>query len=307
MRGKEEDHGAELPEKRRPPDRGGCPAAAGRDGPAHLSGQRPGRRGDGAVPAGAGGLLALCHAGNGGGLGGGYPADGGGAGPGPGTGAGDAGASGGHGAAAGRGGYGGAVWAGRGRCPVVAGRCAGSGRTAGVGLRDALDGPLGCAAGLLYRPAAGGAQRAEPAGGAERAHRDHLVRVGMGERAGRERPLHGGAGRHGGERSGVGLYPAAVLPWGGGACVRRRKGPTACRPCPAALGDPVAGGGRAVPCQRPAHGGEHAGARLPDGLPAGCRGPQCRGGPVRQPEGDGPASAHLSLWAAGEPFGAADA
>ncbi|EEU96223.1 hypothetical protein FAEPRAA2165_02180, partial [Faecalibacterium duncaniae] len=37
------------------------------------------------------------------------------------------------------------------------------------------------------------------------------------------------------------------------------------------------------------------------------RGPQCRGGPVRQPEGDGPASAHLSLWAAGEPFGAADA
>lgn len=68
-----------------------------------------------------------------------------------------------------------------------------------------------------------------------------------------------------------------------------------------------AGGGRAVPCQRPAHGGEHAGARLPDGLPAGCRGPQCRGGPVRQPEGDGPASAHLSLWAAGEPFGAADA
>ena len=43
------------------------------------------------------------------------------------------------------------------------------------------------------------------------------------------------------------------------------------------------------------------------GLPAGCRGPQCRGGPVRQPEGDGPASAHLSLWAAGEPFGAADA
>ena len=101
--------------------------------------------------------------------------------------------------------------------------------------------------------------------------------------------------------------PAAVLPWGGGACVRRRKGPTACRPCPAALGDPVAGGGRAVPCQRPAHGGEHAGARLPDGLPAGCRGPQCRSGPVRQPEGDGPASAHLSLRAAGEPFGAADA
>ncbi len=94
----------------------------------------------------------------------------------------------------------------------------------------------------------------------------------------------------------------------GRRCVRSaQKGPTACRPCPAALGDPVAGGGRAVPCQRPAHGGEHAGARLPDGLPAGCRGPQCRGGPVRQPEGDGPASAYLPLRAAGEPFGAADA
>ena len=51
VRGKEEDYGAELPEKRRPPDRGGCPAAAGRDGPAHLSGQRPGRRGDGSVIA----------------------------------------------------------------------------------------------------------------------------------------------------------------------------------------------------------------------------------------------------------------
>ncbi len=52
-------------------------------------------------------------------------------------------------------------------------RAAGSLR--GVGLRDALDGPLGCAAGVLYRPAAGGAQRAEPAGGAERRHRSHLA------------------------------------------------------------------------------------------------------------------------------------
>lgn len=39
--------------------------------------------------------------------------------------------------------------AGRGRCPVVAGRCAGGGRAAGVGFRDALDGPLGCAAGFF--------------------------------------------------------------------------------------------------------------------------------------------------------------
>ena len=100
-------------------------------------------------------VRALCHAGNGGGLGGGHPADGRGAGPEPGTGAGDAGAAGGHGAAAGCGGHGGAVRAGRGRCPVVAGRCAGSGRTAGVGLRDALDGPLGCAAGVRLSPGGG--------------------------------------------------------------------------------------------------------------------------------------------------------
>lgn len=35
-----------------------------------------GGEGMGAVPAGAGGLRAFCHAGNGGGLGGGHPADG---------------------------------------------------------------------------------------------------------------------------------------------------------------------------------------------------------------------------------------
>ncbi len=89
-----------------------------------------------------------------------------------------------HGAAAGRGGHGGAVRAGRGRCPVVAGRCPGGRRAAGVGLRDAMDGRVGCAAGVFYRPAAGGAQRAEPAGRADRPHRHHLGRAGPGDALG---------------------------------------------------------------------------------------------------------------------------
>ena len=45
-------------------------------GPAHLAGKRAGRRGDGPLPAGAGGVFTVRHAGNGGRFGGGYPAHG---------------------------------------------------------------------------------------------------------------------------------------------------------------------------------------------------------------------------------------
>ncbi len=62
-----------------------------------------------------------------------------------------------------------------------------------------------------------------------------------------------------------------------------------------------------MPRQRPAHRREYAGPRLPCGLSAMLR-RACRGsGPVRKPEGDGPAPADLSLRAAGEPVRPPDA
>ena len=83
---------------------------------------------------------------------------------------------------------------------------------------------------------------------------------------------------------------------------RPGRGPAPRRAAP--VGDPVAGRGRPVRGQRPAHRRKYAGARLPDGL----SGPAGRGGePVRRAEGDGPAAGELPVWAAGQPGGAADA
>ena len=64
-------------------------------------------------------------------------------------------------------------------------------------------------------------------------------------------------------------------------------------------------GGRVL--ARPAHRREHAGARLPCGISGERRRAQRSTGAVRGAQGHGSAAAHLSLWAAGEPFGAADA
>lgn len=103
----------------------------------------------------------------------------------------------------------------------------GRGRSAGGSIRDALDGRLGGAAGVLHRPAAGGAQRAQPAGGTDRPHRGRLCGVGAGDLTGLgERPkVHRGAGGHGPERGSFGLYDAPVLPPGGPALLCREKGP----------------------------------------------------------------------------------
>ena len=60
----------------------------------------------------------------------------------------------------------------------------GLGAFAGGSLRDALDGRLGGAAGVLHRPAAGGAQRAQPAGGTDRPHRGRLCGAGAGDLTG---------------------------------------------------------------------------------------------------------------------------
>ena len=110
---------------------------------------------------------------------------------------------------------------------LVAGRCPGRGRSAGGSIRDALDGRLGGAAGVLHRPAAGRAQRAQPAGGTDRPHRGRLCGVGAGDLTGLgSRPkVHRGAGGHGPERGRLGLYDAPVLPPGGPALLCRGKGP----------------------------------------------------------------------------------
>ena len=146
-------------------------AAAGGHGAAHLSGQCAGRRGDGAVSAGAGGLFAVCHAGHGGHCSGsGPPADrraeprcrcr-------PGNDAVPAGSRAGPGAAGndGTGAAGGAGGA------VVAGGSPGSRSTPGVFPRDAMDGGLFGAARFFSGAAADQSQCAQSAGGADGAHR----------------------------------------------------------------------------------------------------------------------------------------
>ncbi len=193
---------AELSEKRSPDDRGGHPAPSGGHGAAHLAGERSGRRGDGTVPAGAGGLFALRHAGDGGRLGGGHPPDGRRAGPQPGGGPGDASPSPAGGGRAGRAGAGGAVRAGGPCRKMVAGRCPGSGGAACLVAGPAVDGGVVGTAGLFHRPAAGGAKRPEPAGRTDCPHRHRLLCAGAGRRPrlGRGRALHGSAGRNGGQR-----------------------------------------------------------------------------------------------------------
>ena len=190
---------------------------------------------------------------------------------------------------------------------MVAGRCPRRRCAAGGGIRPALDGGLSGAARLFHCPAAGRPQRGEPARGADGPHLGHLVRAGAGPCAGRGRQVHGRSGSNGPQRDGLGLPDASVLPAGGGVRIRCGPGPTPHGPGKAPVGDPLARGGRALPCQCAPHGGEHAGARLPDGLSAGCRGPQRRRGPVWKSEGNGPAPADLSVRAAGEPVGPADA
>ena len=69
----------------------------------------------------------------------------------------------------------------------------------------------------------------------------------------------------------------------------------------------VAGRGRKVPCQRLAYSGKYAGACLFGRISGGGRWAQCSGGAVRQLERHGAAAADLSLWAAGQFVGAADA
>ena len=303
-------HAAELPEKRGAAYRVGCGAASGRAWSAYLAGQRAGRRGHGAVPAGAGGVLAFCHAGHGGRLGGSYPAHGRRTqrpGHCPRCGPGNAAASAGGGASAGavcrR-----AAAGNSGSCgPVVAWRCPRCRSVARFSAGNAMDGSVCGPAGIFHCPAACVAQRVQPAGGADGAHRAGGAGAHPYRRAGSRAALYAGAGFHSGQRSCLSGADAAVLPAGGRPLLCRDKSGAPGAACPPPVGDPVAGGGRPGAFQRPAHGGKYAGARLPCSVSGGCRRAQRRAGAVRRAEGHGSAAAHLSVRAAGEPFGASDA
>ena len=190
---------------------------------------------------------------------------------------------------------------------MVAGGCPGCRGAAGIGLRDAVDGGLGGAARLFYCAAAGIAQRGESTDRADGSDRGHLVRPEPGRGAGRGRQVHRRPCGNGPERSRLLRDDGPVLPAGGGIRIRCGPCPTPGGPGQAAVGDPVASGGRALPCQRAPHRRKYAGARVPDGLSAARRGPQRRRGPIRQFERDGPAAADLSLRAAGELVRSADA
>ena len=192
---------------------------------------------------------------------------------------------------------------------MVAGRCPGSGGAACLVAGPAVDGGVVGTAGFFHRPAAGGAKRPEPAGRADRPHRHRLLCAGAGRRPrlGRWRALHGSAGGNGGQRGRQYRADGTFLPQRGPPLLRY----AACLPPAGAgkapLGHPLAGGGRTLSRQRSPHRGEYAGAGLPGSLSAVFR-RACRSrGPVRQPQGDGPASADLSLRTAGEPFRPADA
>ena len=142
-----------------------------------------------------------------------------------------------------------------------------------LGAGAAVDGDLGGAARLFSGAAAGGAQRAQPAGRADGAH----CRGGVGAfphagLAGRQ-PLRAGAGGYRPERGRIHRPDGTVLPAGGGTLLRQHSAAPAKGGVPAAVGHPVAGGGRQGAFQRAAHRREYAGARLPcgvsGGLPAG--------------------------------------
>lgn len=241
-------HAAELFEKCGAAHRFRRGAAAGRHGPAHLAGKRAGRRGDGPLPTGAGGVFAVRHAGNGGRFGGGYPA---------------------HGRGTQRPGFrpwcnprhaapsaGGRTCAGAvcrctaagdsGSCgPVVAWRCPRRWCFTRFSAGNAMDGGLGGAAGLFHRPAACSSQCVQPAYGADGAHRAggtgaYPYRGPCGGRA-----LYAGAGSYRRQRSGVGAVHAGLLPAGCPQCLCGAKSRPPGRPGPPSVGDPVAGGGRA--------------------------------------------------------------
>ncbi len=254
---------AELFKKRGAAYRLGRGAAAGRHGAAHLAGQRAGRGGDGPVSAGAGGVLAVRHAGHGGRLGGGYPADGRGAQPD--TAAAPAGCC----CVCWRRGF---CWA---RCvgaavrPQLALAAAwwlGDVRAAGALRASALGLPW-MAVSAVLRGFFMARRQVGPNVFSQLA--EQTVRIAIWLR-------WGGAVRWTWAACTVvlaatalsemrfGLPDASVLPAGGPE--RFRAGRPTRRPGPPPVGDPVAGGGRAGPGQRPAHGREHAGARLPCGL-----------------------------------------
>ena len=303
-------HAAELFEKCGAAHRFRRGAAAGRHGPAHLAGKRAGRRGDGPLPAGAGGVFAVHHAGNGGRFGGGYPA---------------------HGRGTQRPGFrpwcsprhaapsaGGRTCAGAvcrctaagnsGSCgPVVAWRCPCRRCFARFSAGNAVDGGFVGAARFFHRPTACGPQCVQPAYGADGAHRAggtgaYPHRGPCGGRA-----LYAGAGSYRRQRSGVGAVHAGLLPAGCPQCLCGAKSRPPGRPCPPSVGDPVAGGGRAGVGKRPAHGGEYAGARLPCGLSDQRGRAHRRAGAVRRTERHGSAAAYVPIWPAGQSFGAADA
>ena len=210
-------HAAELFKKRGAAYRLRRGAAAGRNGAAHLAGKRAGRRGNGSVSTGAGGVFAVHHAGNGGRLGGSYPTHGRRtqrSGHCPRCGPGNAAASAGGGAPAG------AVCrfaaAGNsGSCsPVVAWRCPRRRSVARFSAGNAVDGSVCGPAGLFHRPAACGPQCVQPAYRTDGAHCTGSSGTHPYRRSCRGRALYAGAGGNSRQRSGVGAVYAGLLPAG---------------------------------------------------------------------------------------------
>ena len=190
---------------------------------------------------------------------------------------------------------------------MVAGGCPRRCRAAHLGAGAAVDGDLGGAARLFSGAAAGGAERAQPAGRADGAY----CRRGVGAfphagLAGRQ-PLRAGAGGYRPERGRIHRPDGIVLPAGGGTLLRQHSAAPAKGGVPAAVGHPLAGGGRQGAFQRAAHGREYAGARLSCGISGGFRWAHRRAGAVRYLKGYGTAAAQFPLWAAGQSGGFADA
>ena len=190
---------------------------------------------------------------------------------------------------------------------MVAGGCPCRCRAAHLGAGTAMDGCLGSAARLFSGAAAGGTQRAQPAGRADSAY----CRGGVGAfphagLAGRQ-PLCTGAGCYRPERGRIHRPDDTVLPAGGGTLLRQHSAAPAKGGVPAAVGHPVAGRGRQGAFQRAAHRREYAGARLPCGVSGGFRRAHRRAGAVRHLKGHGAAAAQFPLWAAGQSGCFADA
>ena len=180
-------------------------------------------------------------------------------------------------------------------------------RAAHLGAGTAMDGCLGSAARLFSGAAAGGTQRAQPAGRADSAHcRDGVGAFPHAGLAGRQ-SLCAGAGCHRLERGHIHRPDGIVLPAGGGTLLRQHSAVPAKGGVPAAVGDIMAGGGRQGAFQRTAHRREYAGARLPCGVSGGFwRAHRCAGA-VRHLKGHGAAAAQFPLRAAGQSGGFVDA